>query len=555
MNLPFIGLTNTVFAVEDVIDTINVGERPYAIAYNPDNKNIYVANIDDNSVSVIRSSDNEVIDTINVGDDPTGIAYNPDNKNIYVSNTGSYSVSVIRSSDNEVIDTISLNDNPFEIAYNPDNNNMYVLVVDPRYNAFSVIRSSDNEVIDTKSVGGFPRGIAYNPDNKNMYVATSADNAIYIISSDNEVIDKVFLRNSPTAIAYNPDNKNMYISNFGSNTISVISSDNEVIDTINVGDTPRGIAYNPDNKNIYVAVDRDNTVSVIRSSDNEVIDTINVGDTPRGIAYNPDNAHIYVVNLLGNTVSVIGELPPPTADAGPDQTVESGDTVQLDGSGSSDPRNETLTYQWTQTGGPQVTLSDSTSVNPTFTAPQHSSQIDYTFELVVTNENGIKSDPNMVTISVFPASPPTADAGPDQTVESGDTVQLDGSGSSDPRNETLTYQWTQTGGPGVMLDDSSSATPSFTTPDTNNQEQLVFELVVMDEQGIASEPDSVVITVNPENEPPPFSGIFGSGNNINIQVQENSGNNVGGQSGDDNMYSDSPILQDQSTEQNSSVVS
>jgi len=41
------------------------------------------------------------------------------------------------------------------------------------------------------------------------------------------------------------------------------------------------------------------------------------------------------------------------------------------------------------------------------------------------------------------------------------------------------------------------------------------------------------------------------------QSQENSGNNVGGQLGGDggNMYSDSPILQGQSTEQDSIVVS
>lgn len=40
-----------------------------------------------------------------------------------------------------------------------------------------------------------------------------------------------------------------------------------------------------------------------------------------------------------------------------------------------------------------------------------------------------------------------------------------------------------------------------------------------------------------------------------MQVQENSGNNISGQSRDGNMYSDSPILEDQSTEHDNSVVS
>ena len=232
--------------------------------------------------------------------------------------------------------------------------------------------------------------------------------------------------------------------------------------------------------------------------------------------------------------------------------------MQLDGSGSSDPLGSALTYQWTQTGGPQVTLSNDTSVNPTFTAPQHSSLIDYTFELVVTNEEGIESEPDSVTISVFPEFPPTANAGPDRIVNSGDTVQLDGSGSFDVFEGILTYKWTQTGGPKVTLSDSTAVNPTFAAPNLSTQENLVFQLVVTNEQNLESPPDSVTITVNPSDNPPtppPLEGIIGSGNNVNVQVQENSGNNAGGQSGFGGTYSDSPIFQGQSTEQDSQVVS
>jgi len=137
-------------------------------------------------------------------------------------------------------------------------------------------------------------------------------------------------------------------------------------------------------------------------------------------------------------------------------------------------------------------------------------------------------------------------------------VQLDGSGSSDSHGGILTYQWTQTSGPTVTLDDPITAKPTFTAPETEVQETLVFELVVTNDQGVQSEPDSVTITVNPADtppSPPPFEGILGSGNNINIQVQENSGNNAGGQSGGAELYSDAPILQSQSTEQDSTVIS
>ena len=85
--------------------------------------------------------------------------------------------------------------------------------------------------------------------------------------------------------------------------------------------------------------------------------------------------------------------------------------------------------------------------------------------------------------------------------------------------------------------------------------KTVFQLILTNEQGLTSKPDTVAITVNAENETPSFEGIRGSGKNINVQVQENSGNIAGGQSGAGNLYSDSPIFQGKSTDQEGQVIS
>jgi hypothetical protein len=65
-------------------------------------------------------------------------------------------------------------------------------------------------------------------------------------------------------------------------------------------------------------------------------------------------------------------------------------------------------------------------------------------------------------------------------------------------------------------------------------------------------------TANPPSpeEPPTPEGIIGSGNNMNVQVQSNSGSNALGQDvgSSSNQYSDEAIFQGQSTEQDSSVV-
>jgi hypothetical protein len=91
------------------------------------------------------------------------------------------------------------------------------------------------------------------------------------------------------------------------------------------------------------------------------------------------------------------------ADAGPDQTVSESQVVTLDGSGSHDPDQDTLTYLWHQEESDplQVTLSDPAAVKPSFTAPEGLLQnTALTFNLVV-NDGQIDSAADSVVITVL----------------------------------------------------------------------------------------------------------------------------------------------------------
>lgn len=92
--------------------------------------------------------------------------------------------------------------------------------------------------------------------------------------------------------------------------------------------------------------------------------------------------------------------------------------------------------------------------------------------------------------------PPVASAGADQAVAEFDEVTLDGSGSSDPEDDALTYAWTQLSGPTVELDDPAAITPTFIAPEVEQFETLEFELSVFDGTNIPATA-TVFVDVSP----------------------------------------------------------
>jgi len=203
----------------------------------------------------------------------------------------------------------------------------------------------------------------------------------------------------------------------------------------------------------------------------------------------------------------------PIADAGDNQTVDENSLVVLYGSGI-DPEGGLLLYSWIQTSGTLVSLSGSSfpggisnSPTPFFTAPDVTSSETLTFQLTV-KDDILQSDTDTVSITVNHVddsvnTEPTADAGDDQILDEGTTVNLDGSGSFDPDGDPITYEWEQTQGITVTFD-STAQNPTFTAPEVNGITNLQFKLIVRDDSGFGSSPSYVTVTVN-NVEPPPVN--------------------------------------------------
>ncbi len=171
------------------------------------------------------------------------------------------------------------------------------------------------------------------------------------------------------------------------------------------------------------------------------------------------------VTLDGCTPSGPPPNLPPTAVAGADQSVTDADddgteVVTLDGSTSSDPEGPIASFAWTEGTS---TLGTTATISPTLTVGTH------TITLTVTDDDGA-TDADTVVVTVEAAvpppppppgnEPPTADAGPDQTVVDADNsgseiVTLDGSGSADADGTIVSFEWSENG---VPLGDAGGGT-------------------------------------------------------------------------------------------------
>jgi MYXO-CTERM domain-containing protein len=179
--------------------------------------------------------------------------------------------------------------------------------------------------------------------------------------------------------------------------------------------------------------------------------------------------------------------------AGPDQEVAHGSTVTLAGT-ATDPTGDPRTITWSQVSGPTVTLSDTASLTPTFTAPNSAGPA--TIELSLTVRDGEQTKTDTVVINVVANPRPVVDAGADQTVAGGATVTLTGTVTD---TDVITTEWTLVSGPPVVLTGADTLTATFTAPIVTEETVLVFRLSATD--AITTVSDEVQVTISADPTP------------------------------------------------------
>jgi hypothetical protein len=187
----------------------------------------------------------------------------------------------------------------------------------------------------------------------------------------------------------------------------------------------------------------------------------------------------FVIEGMGTTNQA------PAANAGSDQSVSVGGVVTLDGSASTDPDGHTpLSYGWTQTGGPAVTLSNAAAASPTFTAPGTPTVL--TFTLSVTDSFGLPalvSDAVSIIVNDVPVS------GLAVTTNSPTTIGQITTFTATAQGSNLVYTWNFGDGSPVISGSSPTITHTYpaiaatytavvTATNGSNSQQVSFSVQI-----------------------------------------------------------------------------
>jgi len=314
------------------------------LVVSPNGKRVYISLPGVNQLAVVDTQTAKLIKVINTGKKPGAVIVSSDNSQVFVANTDSDSISIIdtNSFQSQSVTHLSI-DNPVSMDISPDNGNIYVVNQDS--NSLVEINPSTLS-IRSVSVGEKPLGISVTPDGKTILVSNSTLSTVSLIDSTTlEERSQPRLNvgiagtTIPSFIVTSPDNKLAFVAN-AANTpqnrdcrgegptriLTVIDLEKEevLVPRLEVERGTSGMVINSDSSRAFTSAacctpsESDSTVTSNKVTDIDINQLISNSESPDlavkkidiadkktafSLVASPDDSEIYVIHA--GSISVI----------------------------------------------------------------------------------------------------------------------------------------------------------------------------------------------------------------------------------------------------------
>jgi YVTN family beta-propeller protein len=316
---PVLLLFTSLSFAQHIVGDVTVGSEPRGVAVNAKTGNVYVADVQSGTISVLQGQ--SVTATIPVDTLPEVVAVDPNSNLVYAGGcnylTGAGSmVVVIDGSTNKVVTDISLNDictiGIQGIAVNPFAHRVYVSDYDE--NQEVVIDGSANTIMTRIDLaGGQPLGVDVDLRTARVWVPLDGPSGnVDIISGHSNTllrtvtVGNVFLE----CVAINSSSRRVYVTSLTAPAnVYVLDADQGTqVAAVPFGSFDKSDAVDPRTNLIFVTDAQNNQVGVIDGNTNTVAATVSLNGTfPSGVAVDPVTSLVYVTDFSSNQVEIMTE--------------------------------------------------------------------------------------------------------------------------------------------------------------------------------------------------------------------------------------------------------
>lgn len=294
------GIQQKVRAPEGTL--IKVGKGPDAMFLTPDKEKIYIANVEDTTISVINTDTDQVEKTITGVRNPWGFSRLGTTNEVAVSAYDKQIV-VIDFTKDEIVRQKEFNSAIGGIVSSKDGKAIFVIAIDTKkvwkLNAQSFV------VLDTYETGNGPDGIGISANEKNIYVTNTEDGTISVINSKTKKGSLLNTGGKPELVHSNHDRSLLFISNFKENKIHIIDSDKgEIINELTGFNGSEEAVPNATEDKLYVVNFKSEKVLTYKMPGFEKTEEeYTTGKNPIGVI--PTENKLYITNYGDNSVSIM----------------------------------------------------------------------------------------------------------------------------------------------------------------------------------------------------------------------------------------------------------